>query len=244
MSYQKVTGSLMANSHPGSYCGQDAYNDMFVTEERNDLCTTGIWSLQGIEVGISAQNEGLERCHRPCNQTWGGENHLENQNKETICMGSTKGHAGISEEGVSTTLNAQKNEQPVINDSCRTVVRRLTPLECERLQGYPDGWTDIGEWTDTNGKVHKESTDSARYKALGNSIALPFWKVLARRICSMYDRDITMGSLFDGIGGFPFAFEWCGAKAVWASEIEEFPIAVTKRRFPEDDATDINVGKM
>ena len=33
-----------------------------------------------------------------------------------------------------------------------SVVRRLTPLECERLQGYPDGWTDIGEWTDTKGK--------------------------------------------------------------------------------------------
>ena len=62
----------MANSHPGSYCGQDAYNDMFVTEVRDDLRTTGIWSLQGIEVGISAQNEGLERCHRPCNQMWGG----------------------------------------------------------------------------------------------------------------------------------------------------------------------------
>lgn len=37
MSYQRVTGSLMANSHPGSYCGQDAYNDMFVTERNNDL---------------------------------------------------------------------------------------------------------------------------------------------------------------------------------------------------------------
>ena len=45
------------------------------------------------------------------------------------------------------------------------IVRRLTPLECERLQGFPDGWTDIGEWTDSKGKVHKESTDSARYKA-------------------------------------------------------------------------------
>ena len=43
------------------------------------------------------------------------------------------------------------------------IVRRLTPLECERLQGFPDGWTDIGEWTDSKGKVHKESTDSARY---------------------------------------------------------------------------------
>ena len=116
----------------------------------------------------------------------------------------------------------------------QTVVRRLTPLECERLQGFPDGWTDIGEWIDTKGKLHKESSDSARYKALGNSIALPFWKWLARRICAQYERDVTMWSLFDGIGGFPLAFEKAGARAVWASEIEEFPIAVTKRHFPEE----------
>lgn len=113
-----------------------------------------------------------------------------------------------------------------------TAVRRLTPLECERLQGFPDGWTDIGEYTDSKGKK-RQTTDSARYKALGNSIALPFWKVLARRISAQYDRDITMGSLFDGIGGFPLAFEHCGGKAVWASEIEDFPIAVTKKHFPE-----------
>lgn len=120
-------------------------------------------------------------------------------------------------------------------DNVKTVVRRLTPTECERLQGFPDGWTDIGEWTDTKGKLHKESSDSSRYKALGNSIALPFWKFLARRICAQYEREITMGSLFDGIGGFPLAFEKAGAKAVWASEIEEFPIAVTKRHFPEEE---------
>ena len=120
-------------------------------------------------------------------------------------------------------------------ENMKTVVRRLTPTECERLQGFPDGWTDIGEWTDSKWKLHKESSDSARYKALGNSIALPFWKYLARRIAAQYERDITMGSLFDGIGGFPYAFEKTGAKAVWASEIEEFPIAVTKRRFPEGE---------
>lgn len=114
----------------------------------------------------------------------------------------------------------------------RYKVRRLTPLECERLQGFPDGWTDIGEWVDSKGKKHKEA-DSPRYKALGNSIALPFWQWMARRICAQYERDITMASLFDGIGGFPLVFERCGAKAVWASEIEEFPMAVTKLRFPE-----------
>ncbi len=46
-------------------------------------------------------------------------------------------------------------------DHCR-LIRRLTPLECERLQGFPDGWTDI-----------LSASDAARYKALGNSVAIP-----------------------------------------------------------------------
>ena len=119
--------------------------------------------------------------------------------------------------------------------SKKTVVRRLTPLECERLQGYPDGFTDIGEWTDSQGKTHKP-TDTPRYKALGNSIALPFWKMLLERISAEYDRPCTLGSLFDGIGGFPLCHEEINGKgtARWASEIEEFPIAVTKLRFPEE----------
>lgn len=115
------------------------------------------------------------------------------------------------------------------------IVRRLTPMECERLQGFPDGWTGIGEWMDSKGKRHKDA-DSPRYKALGNSIALPFWDFLAKRISAQYLRPVTMGSLFDGIGGFPLVFERHNGKGTvrWASEIEEFPIAVTKLRFGED----------
>ncbi len=56
--------------------------------------------------------------------------------------------------------------QYVSQDKCivekRNLIRRLTPLECERLQGFPDGWTDI-----------PGASDSARYKALGNSVAIP-----------------------------------------------------------------------
>ena len=121
-------------------------------------------------------------------------------------------------------------------DPVRYIVRRLTPLECERLQGYPDGWTDIGEWIDSNGKRHKEA-DSPRYKALGNSIALPPWKWVLKRLCGCYERDATMASLFDGIGGFPYIWEQLNGKGtcLWASEIEEFPMAVTKLRFGGDD---------
>lgn len=114
------------------------------------------------------------------------------------------------------------------------IVRRLTPLECERLQGFPDGWTDIGDYIDSNGKK-KQSSDTARYKALGNSIALPPWRWVLRCLCNHYDRFATMGSLFDGIGGFPLIWEEINGKGscLWASEIEEFPIAVTKIRFSQ-----------
>ena len=50
----------------------------------------------------------------------------------------------------------QKLKQPI------QLIRRLSPLECERLQGFPDGWTNV-----------PDASDSPRYKALGNSVAVP-----------------------------------------------------------------------
>lgn len=147
----------------------------------------------------------------------------------------------VSVDDVADTLDASYykgcgergfKERTVVAD--RAAVRRLTPLECERLQGFPDGWTDIGEWTDSKGKLHK-AADAPRYKALGNSIALPFWDWMLRRMGEYLPTGATMGSLFDGIGGFPLLWERIhgAGTARWASEIEEFAIAVTKIRFTE-----------
>lgn len=140
---------------------------------------------------------------------------------------------------VNGTLQAKESggQSLNLNNTVRQnmVVRRLTPMECERLQGFPDHWTDIGEWTDEKGKKHKDA-DSPRYKALGNSIALPFWDWMLRRMARYLPEDATLGSLFDGIGGFPLCFERIHGKgtARWASEIEPFPIAVTKKWFGEE----------
>ena len=101
---------------------------------------------------------------------------------------------------------------------------------------HEQNWTDIGDWVDSKGKTHKGDSDSPRYKALGNSIALPFWQWMAERMVKALGVEHpTMASLFDGIGGFPLVFSRVGCHPVWASEIEEFPIAVTKKRFPEED---------
>lgn len=171
------------------------------------------------------------------------------------------------------TLNCMHDQQIIMGggtENMETVVRRLTPTECERLQGYPDGWTLVGYpemvekkdydikydeegnvvektligthkeleyfYKDSEGK-RKKCSDSARYKALGNSIATPYWFWLLRRISATYERPATLGSLFDGIGGFPYCWVRCnGTDSVrWASEIEEFPIAVTTKHFGDED---------
>lgn len=145
---------------------------------------------------------------------------------------------GTEDPNINGTLQAKSTGGSSLNlqNVCRVnnTVRRMTPLECERLQGYPDRWTDIGDWVDSKGKRHK-AADGPRYKAEGNSIALPFWFWLLRRISAQYERVAYLGSLFDGIGGFPLCWERCNGKgtARWASEIEEFPMAVTKCHFGE-----------
>lgn len=171
--------------------------------------------------GQDAYNDMLV-CGENRQQAWSQKRFAEYDSDEnSVSLRASGGDYG----GGSECLVARQN----------MIVRRLTPLECERLQGFPDQWTDIGEWSDSKGKLRKPS-ESPRYKALGNSIALPFWDFLAKRISAQYLRPVTMGSLFDGIGGFPLVFERHNGKgtARWASEIEEFPIAVTKLRFGED----------
>ena len=155
-----------------------------------------------------------------------------------------KGPQAVLVPDVAHTLKAKANcdfredseTYVVVDAQQRYIVRRLTPMECERLQGYPDRWTDIGAWTGTDGKAHKESADGARYKALGNSIALPPWMYVLQRLSLSCGPDHTMASLFDGIGGFPLIWEFYHGKGscLWASEIEEFPMAVTRRQFNQE----------
>lgn len=146
--------------------------------------------------------------------------------KESDKCSTLKAKAGNIGNG-SECLIAEK--------AIRWIIRRLTPVECERLQGFPSGWTDIGDWTDSKGKKHKYA-DSPRYKALGNSIALPQWFWLVQKMRPYLKEKPTLGSLFDGLGGFPLVWQraYGEGTARWASEIEEFPMAVTKRRFGEE----------
>ena len=91
-----------------------------------------------------------------------------------ICVTGDRTHA-------LTTLCAAAEEDgtgrgsPLVATPSDTIVRRLTELECERLQGYPDGWTE-------------GQTASARYRQLGNSVAVPCVEWIARRLVAVHDR--------------------------------------------------------
>lgn len=156
---------------------------------------------------------------------------------EPMLLENTQDHGTVNTSGRCTTLTARMgtggNNIPMVKAIGENIIRKLTPLECERLQGYPDFYTSIGDWVDSNGKKRKDA-ESCRYRAIGNSIALPFWQWMAGRMVERLPENATMASLFDGIGGFPLVYSRVGVKPIWASEIEEFPIAVTKLRFPEE----------
>ncbi len=164
------------------------------------------------------------------------------QSNPCICIGNGQSHVTQHyTKEIAQTLNCMHDPMTILEPNKNVYhVRRLTPLECTLLQGFPDHWVDIGEWVDSNGKKHNDS-DTPKYKALGNSIALPFWKWLCKNIINEIkeeNKDInyipTMGSLFAGIGGFDLC--WLEAtenkdSVLWVSEIDEFPIAVMKRHF-------------
>ena len=243
VTYQDVTGCLSPGAHPGSYNGQDAYNDMLVTEKK----CYGICSYASNSMKSGNPNSGIYEAETSRTLDLNGGNPSCNQGGVAVCEPNiydmTHPCDVIRDCGhISPVLKARMgtggNQVPItVQRIIRWIVRRLTPTECERLQGYPDHWTDIGDWVDSKGKKHKGDADSPRYKALGNSIDLPFWYWMFCRMAKYLPEDATLGSLFDGIGGFPACWEAIHGKgtARWASEIDEFPIAVTKMRFPEEE---------
>ena len=249
-----VNSNSMKSSNPNSGC--------YKTEQAGTITTNGcVPNNQGgtaiLEPVIPLEGNGCRESHK--GDGWSTEQvsyTLNTVERHGVAYGETESSSESHPVLVDrSAFNQGKNAQFDIKiEETETVpslvargphavaqpvhylVRRLTPLECTRLQGYPDGWVDIGDWIDSKGKKHKEA-DAPKYKALGNSIALPFWKWLCHNIVNRLKKDgqtTTMASLFDGIGGFPLC--WIEAtqqkeSVLWISEIEEFPIAVTRHHF-------------
>ena len=122
-------------------------NSLGITQS-SGLDRHAIFNRQGFSTYKGSNLAGAE-----CARQYKGNSDLISSYQEVVgalCAGDEKG----------------PGSQYVGQDKCvvetQNLIRRLTPLECERLQGFPDRWTDISG-----------SADSARYRALGNSVAIP-----------------------------------------------------------------------
>ena len=199
--YQKVTGPLMANSHPGSYTGQDAFSDMLVAGGEPAIYAT----FQNTGQGWWNETPVGATVRTPC----GGDSVLANVCVEVHGMDCRNGELNGDLCG---TLQAKPNggfsynciHPVIVKTPVHYIVRRLTPTECARLQGFPDEWGhpvpmeeitdgDYRFWLEVrkrhaaiNGKTVKDfteeqimnwynklHTDSSEYKMWGNGIALP-----------------------------------------------------------------------
>ncbi|MEG1565027.1 MAG: DNA cytosine methyltransferase [Bacteroides sp.] len=204
-------------------------------------------------------------------------------------------------DGISPTVSCKfakgTADTPIVLEQIRYIVRRLTPTECARLQGFPDWWSELPTITDMSdedydfwcdvlfelakieqtarwdelsgnymvwrevkpnkkkhetfepywlntGKPYKPKTppqmvawynklhtDGAEYKMWGNGVALPVVRVPLHEMAKLGAK--TMGSLFDGSSGFPLAGYMDGIKTLWTSEIEPYPIAISKGKWKE-----------
>lgn len=168
--------------------------------------------------------------------------------------------------GGSETVVCEEREQP------DWIVRRLIPLECGRLQGFPDGWAEIESLKNPKEfnfwrEVYARSCEikktkpkqtilradgaksdealmrwhdglhslAAEYAMWGNGMALPnaiFFVQNAFRELGKPPNEVKLGSLFDGSGTMPLCAAMCGGHPVWASEVEPYPIAVTRTHLP------------
>jgi DNA (cytosine-5)-methyltransferase 1 len=111
-------------------------------------------------------------------------NVFENQNDQRatviVFYGNRVGDIRVQDDKVNTLqarMGTRGGNMPLMNEG--PIVRRLTPIECERLQGFPDGWTSH-RIDDKKGLV--EQADSARYKQMGNAVAVPVVEWVIRRL--------------------------------------------------------------
>lgn len=163
----------------------------------------------------------------------------------------------LTKKGMDQRMPDKGQFQCVLQPKHRKyIVRRLTPLECSRLQGMPDDWCDIpaqsnvtqeelehwrpilNEWAKINGKKPKSDaqivkwlsspvSESAQYQMYGNGIALPQWVWVCGRIIETYGKQKpTMASLFDGTGSFPLIWNSIIGGAYTAWSSEVNPDAI------------------
>jgi len=193
---QRTVGTLCADTHPGAYSGQDAYSGRLIPvmydHHPNDSRVSGPvdvsptvaarWGTGGGNTPLVQQTFRKSRRAQSIEdfETWVSDDVTNTLNcfdvgdiRSTDLVVQAFNHqSGGDMRGIDPRPTAQLQRHQETSILQGMAVRRLTPTECERLQGFPDGWTDILPTT----------PDGPRYKAIGNSMAVPVMRWIGSRI--------------------------------------------------------------
>lgn len=184
---QQTVGALCADAHPGAYSGQDAYTGRLIAHslrgEGFDASEDGTGrGTPLVPVAFSCKDHGADAGENaPTLRSMGHDGSHANGGGQVAVAFAENGRNEIRLEGgdgtrcgtLSTGGGKAGQGRPCVAISA--AVRRLTPRECERLQGFPDDHTLI-PW---RGKM---APDGPRYKALGNSMAVPVMRWIGEGI--------------------------------------------------------------
>lgn len=165
-------GTLRAGS--GSVAGGVPFTAHALTAEGFDASEYGTGRGTPIVPADLAQVTSGENRSNP--RPGDPQGTLSATGKPAVAIGFAEANGGMgvsSDRAPSVRTGTGGGRASVVTSA----VRRLTPVECERLQGYPDGWTAVS--------AGKPQSDSARYRQLGNSIAVPVFEWAARRIVAV-----------------------------------------------------------
>jgi site-specific DNA-cytosine methylase len=147
--------------------------------------------------------------------------------------GALKNDIHVTPAVTTKTLDASGSNPAMHQGGAAVVqamaVRRLTPRECERLQGFPDDHTLI-PW---RGKSPQDCPDGPRYKALGNSMAVPCMAWIGKRIAAQHGGQVRYLSVCSGIEAASVAWEPLGWEPAAFAEVEKFPSAVLAHHWPQ-----------
>ena len=155
-------------------------------EIKSDLCPTlpARAREDGSGMPIIADFRGRNNNDKICEQEF-GDNVVVSYDLKTL-HGSSKTRRG----GISTKRTNTLDHNGAIGIKQDKSIRRLTPVECERLQGFPDNWTKYGIF---DAEI-KEISDTQRYKTLGNAVTVRVVEEVARKIKDIYEKDYIASS--------------------------------------------------
>lgn len=182
---------MLANTLPGHHPRQDLDNDTYIAHSLRadgfDASEDG--TGRGTALTVIQDVRGLRDKK---------QNGIGIQESETMYTLDGTSQHGIAWEQryvrngrgapseIVPPLKARSGEDGRGDSAPLVGVRRLTPVECERLQGFPDGWTDVGDMRYLGPSFSNRGTsDGPRYKALGNAVTVPVIEWLGRRIANV-----------------------------------------------------------